>query len=1559
MPKFRTDAKACAIHRRGKMMKKRVFVLAAVLALIATLLTLSAFAADNVRYVANTVMGTGDGLSAENATTLDKAFGDLNTNVFTKAEHAGETCTIYLVEDIELMPYKPEGTASPRLAAVFSEDAHADNAVAISTMPGKAKATVTFPYGSSTATRVYNYLLSGETSFDNVIFTTTVKGSIQVPVIAAQGHKLTLGKDVEVVKQDGCHGVAVVGFTFTTNTLRTNQSENVTKVIDADVTVLGGEYEYITAFSYNTAVAAGSAAKLTLGNVKVGTLSATNFFAGTVNKDVAVDVVYTGKVEADAFWPTRRPADGNVANGGTFSHTLKKGASLSYTEMNVTKAGNATLNILFDPTDTSVTQQAKALYDALHDDANIGTFNFSTVTSGTPCADGAHKKTTAFLTEATCAEGALSFDYCSVCGKMLSDIYAGEPDESKHTIAGAAWTLSDDGKQYVKKCVNCGKVAETYPVTDGKVAVYVSANGTANGGESQANPVDTLRGAQELAAKLAETYYGADDTETPVTIYVIGRVDMPSRLLDASGNIVGGNKVSSGDLNKFTQCFEETPHIDHPFLFTSLAGAERGLLNFFVMDTYSPTTMSARNMTYMLYGPTTFENLSFGAAGGTYNGVTYTARMGHTIAARGFKLVLGEGITMIDNKGKLNSANQYSTKESDFRTSDIKLYVVGGFYASGATHANFAERKDSDPYDADITVLSGEYWFVGALNRSVTAVEDTTSTLTLGSPKITFLSDISTGNTALHNVRVDVFYKGAVAVRTHYLGTQNKHDGSGNGGYGNGGYTVNHVLYPASAGMSTVAFSATYRDVLNVYYFNGAEGKAEELAKSRNVDKLTFVADYCFDWRGGHTAGADGKCTFCGVTVCTGDHDFSGFTYVTEATCTKLATGYHYCVNCYARQAIISVGDKDPNNHDYQMMTDGTLKCSRCDHVLSVSEPIVYVTNIAHTGTQDGKTAKTPLTRYNDAYMLAVAAARALGSDTATVYLVGGVTIDLDFAEGTYLEPEHTDIEVTVKGYGKGLAEFIFSDAASQRVEYGLNGPTVFDNVEIGSTGTNQLYFSARHNHITMGKQVSMNFRRNSGGGDAHSAAVTVLGGCYSTKFGDCDGMDAHVTLYSGIYRNIIGGSASRNCGLESGKITLEILGDISTRESIYGGSSGGDVGDVDVIIGGNAVSAEYLTFGSSNGRNAKNVRVFLKSGTLSSGSFGDTNRLRITPIGSASSTGSILANKSSLVVYYDPSEPSSKEMMRMIRSSAIDGDKVRFELLDSLCTASADGKHTHASGAAPIESATATCYTDGYEIYECTACHKQYTVSTGKAQHTFGSATTIAPTCKDYGMTAETCTICGFTQYTVDENAAPDKDNHHLENGVCTICHYSAAADCDHVFGASLVTESSKCGTTVYRVCEKCGLREVVSTTGNHNWGVYTVTVEPTDTTPGTKTRKCKTCGKVETALLYPNDTSIATDPIAVDASGNAVGFAIENSKLTKAEKAALNALLQDTAYGSEVKVSYTTDGTTVTNVTYSIPVPDEYKDYENVKIVVKDDEGNLHAVDFKIEKGYFVFTF
>lgn len=1535
-------------------MKKRMFVLASMLALVAALFTLSAFAADNVRYVANTTRGTGDGLTAANATTLDQVFTELNTNIFTRTAHANEACKVYLVEDITLMQYRPEGKQSPKTSQCFSEDAHPNNPVTIETASGVAKAKITFNYSGASATRVYNYLCSGETTFDNVIFTTDSKGTAQIPVIAAQGNKLTLGKKVEVSVTQGCHRVAVVGVTFNINTFRSTQSESKTADFHPEVTVLGGDYEYIAAFSFNTDISASSTAKLTLGDIKVGTLSASNYNNGTVNAGTVTNIYYTGKVEAENFWPTRRRGDGNPGNASTFNHYLKSGAEITYTALDISKATNATLNLYFVPTNATATKTAAALYQLWNGNAQIGTFGFSTLANDTTCAGSAHTQATGTLTEATCSAGGLKFNYCSVCCTMIDNVYEGTLDPTKHKEG--SWTVADSGNELVKNCATCGQQMMTYPVTDGKVAVYCSADGTAGGGESKENPVNTLRGAQNLAAQLADVYYGGDDTETPVTIYIIGRVDMPSKVKQADGTLVG-NKVSSADLNKFNHVFEETAHIDHPFVFTSLDGAERGSLNFLTVDSGNPTNLLSANVCYMLYGPTTFENISFSAFGGEYEGVTYPARRGHSILARGFKLVLGEGIEMIDISGKINPSQALTTSTSTLTVSDIKLYVVGGFYCSGSTVPNCEESKYGDPYNADVTVLSGEYWYIGAFNRNGPNVTNTTGTLTIGSPKTMFLTATSTGNAVLSNVKVDVIYKGAAKVNKLYFGAQDGHTGSGSGGYGNGGYTCNHLFFDGSAGFTAYNIYAPYRDVLNFYYTDRTAALASTLADGHNVDKVDVMPEFCIDFRSGHTFGADGKCTFCGVKQCT-THDYSGFKVVTAATCNEKATGYYYCVDCHERQDIVSVGEFDANNHAYESAGDH-LECTRCHKELSVSEPVVYVTDIPYIGTADGATAKTPLTSFNEAYMLALSAAQ---DGKATIYIVGGTTIPLD-SNGCYLEPAHADVEVTIKGYGDSAAAFVFDRSYVAKIEYGLNGPVVFDNIEIGNKSTSQIYFSARHNHLTMGKKVSMDFRRNVGGGESHSGAVTVLGGCYSTKFGSCSGTDAHLTLYSGIYRNVICGSASRDCGLTRGKCTLEILGDVSSREAIYAGSSGGNVGDIDLIVkGGNASAGQYLTFGSSSGKRAGDVRVFLYSGTISSGLFttnGSKDAVKIMPIGSASSTGSIFDNKTSLTFYYDPSDPSSREMMRMIQRSSIGGDRATFIVLDSLCTVSADGEHTHAVGATPIETVERTCFTDGYEIYECTACHKEYAVSTGTAAHSFGVATEIEPTCKDYGMTAETCTICGYTKYTVDESKEPDADAHSFENGICTICHYSAAADCEHAWASDTVTEQTKCGTTVYKVCTKCDLRETVSTTGNHNWGAYTVTVEPTDTAPGTKTRKCKTCGKVETALLYPNDPSLATDAIAVDASGNAVGFSIENAKLTKAEKAVLNALLQDTAYGSEVKVSYTTDGTTVTNVTYSIPVPDEYKDYENVKVVVKDDDGNFHTVDFKIEKGYIVFTF
>ena len=133
---------------------------------------------------------------------------------------------------------------------------------------------------------------------------------------------------------------------------------------------------------------------------------------------------------------------------------------------------------------------------------------------------------------------------------------------------------------------------------------------------------------------------------------------------------------------------------------------------------------------------------------------------------------------------------------------------------------------------------------------------------------------------------------------------------------------------------------------------------------------------------------------------------------------------------------------------------------------------------------------------------------------------------------------------------------------------------------------------------------------------------------------------------------------------------------------------------------------------------------------------------------------------------------------------------------------------------------------------------------------------------------------------------------------------------------------------------------------------------VEPMDIAPGIKTRTCKKCGKTETAVLYYDNNVLSDEVLAVDASGSLADFSVDRLKLTKAEKAALNALLRKSEYGSEVKISYTTDGNVVTGITYSIPMPAEYMDMQNVKVYVRDGDV-FTSVSFAVERGYIVFTY
>ncbi|MBQ9429242.1 MAG: hypothetical protein IJU41_06840, partial [Clostridia bacterium] len=139
------------------------------------------------------------------------------------------------------------------------------------------------------------------------------------------------------------------------------------------------------------------------------------------------------------------------------------------------------------------------------------------------------------------------------------------------------------------------------------------------------------------------------------------------------------------------------------------------------------------------------------------------------------------------------------------------------------------------------------------------------------------------------------------------------------------------------------------------------------------------------------------------------------------------------------------------------------------------------------------------------------------------------------------------------------------------------------------------------------------------------------------------------------------------------------------------------------------------------------------------------------------------------------------------------------------------------------------------------------------------------------------------------------------------------------------------------------------------HNYGKYTVTVEPTATTPGLKTRVCKDCGKVDTAILYATDGALTSEGIAVDENGKTTD--IDAKKLSKSQKAVVNAFLSTTEIGTEVKYAYKVNANGT--ATFSIPLPEKYADLKNVKVMVKGDDGKITEVQFTVDRGYIVFTY
>ncbi len=1141
---------------------------------------------------------------------------------------------------------------------------------------------------------------------------------------------------------------------------------------------------------------------------------------------------------------------------------------------------------------------------------------------------------------------------------------------------------TESGYRYYKCANNCGIEEKKVAISD--TVRYVSNAGGGDG--SSATSTVTL--AQAFAA------FQDIPADMDCTIYLVGLVDLAQ------------NHVS--DCYTFTKGFEEYPH-EATVTITTAPGTAKATLRFYENDKSTGVSV------YSLYGPTVFDNVKFAS---TAQGSTVGTSPSATITARGFELTMTENVEMVSS----GSGISYSKEGGSFAYAvdmtwnipDVKMYIVGGFY-DGSGGAAYYDGYDTTAatHNAVLNVYGGTYWVVAGSTRSANATLNSNITINLGgSAKVAQLIPITT--TAANNT-------GTVVNINYYSGFQSLYAYRANNTTTTGLYTVNHFFHKGSGNMQIGDFMMGAKNNhprnVNVYYhefdaaaYNMGVAVAEkgfandveyDLYRGGGSQEAMTFTEWCVTYGGGHDY-VNKECTFCGVTKCS-VHDFE--TVVNkEPTCKDEGEVVKFCTVCYEQVGEPEPIPVDPNAHNYVWdnitAENLTFTCEYCGHTGTYAGENTGVIYVSDNGKGNGGfSADYPINDYEKAYQLAAAY-----DGDATIYVVGTVNVKANNKQTSshtvFIEPTHENT-ITVRGYkNSGLIKFVGTTSSGKTI-YALNGDTTFHDVEFSNGVTKAtdgfMYLVAQHNHLTLGENVSVDYMRNTNA-RLNTCLMLVLGGCYhynytststSVQAANCPGSENHVTIMSGAYYEFLGGSVGGTCSTVNGTINIEILGDVNFRDYFAGGSFERNTGDINITIDGNVSTGGYTTTSATTGTNhggffsfagvnnagnadtsglAKNVTVKLLGGSIHSNNFEASNDyVTIRPVGASryTSTGvvdttygdfDITMLLDSLTVCYNPASGSAKDTYNHIMSAAAMATKtVEVKIIsDNFCNVTANGVHVIGS---VVEEVPSTCAKQGYGTYVCSECSVQYTEPLDAVAHIYGDMDVASEAnCINPKIMKEVCTECGFIKYSVGDE--PATGVHEYEDGVCVHCSLSLQDVCEHVWDAG-VAISTGCGAGVKYTCTNgCGKTFVEETSAVHNYGKYTITVEPTETEAGVKTRTCKSCGKVDTALIYADGSAANNEAIAVDANGALADVEIAVSKLTSAEKAVINALLQETAYGSEVKVSYDVEGN-VTGITYSIPLPAEYEGMTNLQVIVKDDDGTLHAVQFTVEKGYIVFTF
>ncbi len=1184
--------------------------------------------------------------------------------------------------------------------------------------------------------------------------------------------------------------------------------------------------------------------------------------------------------------------------------------------------------------------------------------------------------------------------------KFYTDVtYTTEKENSEYgdavhmisSLGGHAWVKNSDGEVYCENAAE-GKCNGASP--------YVIYVGNKLLDSAFGDTPENYMTYDKAIEHFADGTWDADFLGTDKTCYIVLVEDIVITRHIVSDTLT--DKESKEGASKIA-AFEENPHTVN-IVVTSY---DKENPSTFTFGSGHPDETKASE--YYLYGNTTFEyiNIASEVAGTASDGGVY-------FCGRGFELTMGHGLKMMG--GSIGERSKTDANITGFGTTvnipNAKVYAIAGVKSGNA-------QDGFDPTNGahfKMNVLSGEYWSIYRFSRGpVTKHTNVTSTVVIGDITTDTLLVNTEDGVELENCHSVTIYNGEFNIKLdHAMGYNGKVTGEGN--------KHDRIYLPGISENSKLGDFALnkafniYSDE-TVYYYEGALGKnmRDNVFVEGFVEKIdvAFANAYfnynmsiapLYEWcgtygekffgiSGGHNYNEDGICTFCGLHECS-SHDVTETRIVKEPNCSEDGIMQEYCVRCLSVIEEIAI-PATADEHEFAWTGIGSTPEVKCTICGTVNEEVTVPTDftkiyVSYYGTAfGGFSADDPLNDFDTAMKFAAKA-----NAPATIYIIDKVVVKNNTAFGndvsnyTYDEPTHANV-ITIRGYGstKGIFEFGGGSAVGVKMDYLMNGPVVFEQLEF-STGMSpsKAYIIARHNSLVIGKNVSADMQRLTGTSTSMTSQITLIGGCRKPCANVNKATD--MTICSGVFSDIIGCGISSNC---KSAVNLRVLGDVTVTEfMILSGYSPTDdaltAGDVTFELDGNISCAQYVAFAPFGEKGSVGkVTLVLRSGIIVT----DTHSSIVArPIGTSSEkdrTTKPTDRMTSLTIYYNPAENSTKTLADKIALSSDRGKLSIIPIIENEFCSANSGNHTRGEVVSGTTTVEPTCYSVGYETVTCTACGKTYKNPLAALDHTFEAdgaqpVTTIAATCANPALEMYVCGNdgCNAVEYrTAMVNVGTEEEpemvpstaldasvlaNHKdIKNGACTICKKSIVDICasregGHNYVATAITKS--CGTGTAYSCSDCGHAYVDITGATHNYGAFSVSVEPTETAPGVKSRTCKDCGKVDTALLYAAD-SIYTEAVATGADGSIADLDIASSKLSKYEREALNSLLQSTSYGSEVKVSYKVEGDTVTGITYSIPVPAEYSKMTNVKVIVKDDSGVLHTVDFVIEKGYFVFTF